>query len=147
MKQRVTVFGLAILLVILLISCIKRETVGTGAVVIGIEGPKWHLVEVIDSPVSPQPGKRRPFITFDATNKQASGFASCNNFFGSYELDGSSLKFGPAGATRMFCEGTAGEVEMRFMESLKQTRTWELRDGALLLHDGSKVLARFTTEE
>ena len=144
MKQRVTVFGLAILLVNLLISCIQRETVGTGAVVIGIEGPKWRLVEVSDAPMSPQPGERRPFITFDATNKQASGFAGCNNFFGSYELDGSSLKFGPVGTTRMFCEGAAGEVEMRFMESLEQTRTWELRDSALLLLDGSRVLARFT---
>ncbi len=142
MKQKVTVFGFAILLVVLLISCIKRETAGTGAVVISIEGPKWRLVEVSDSPVSPQ-----PFITFDATNRQASGFAGCNNFFGSYELDGSSLKFGPVGATRMFCEGAAGEVEMRFMELLEQTRTWELRNGALLLLDASKVLARFTTEE
>ncbi len=147
MKQRVTVFGLAILLFVLLISCIKRESVGTGAAVIGIEGPKWRLVEVSDAPVSPQPGERRPFIIFNATNKQASGFAGCNNFFGSYELDGSSLKFGPVGATRMFCEGATGEVEMRFMESLEQTRTWELRDGALLLLDGSRVLARFTTEE
>ncbi len=147
MKQRVIVFVLAILLVTLLISCIKRETAGTGAVVISIEGPKWRLVEVSESPVSPRPGERRPFITFDATNKQASGFAGCNNFFGSYELDGSSLKFGPVGATRMFCEGAAGEIEMRFMESLEQTRTWELRDGALLLLDGSKELAWFTTEE
>ena len=145
MKQRVIAFGLAILLVALLISCVKRETAGTGAAVIGIEGPKWRLVEVRDTPVSPQPGERRPFITFDTTNKQASGFAGCNNFFGSYELDGSSLKFGPVGATRMFCEGATGVVEMRFMELLEQTRTWELRDGELLLLDGSKVLARFTT--
>jgi heat shock protein HslJ len=132
-----------ILLVVLLISCTTRERAGTGAVVIGIEGSKWRLVEVSDAPVSPQPGERRPFITFDATNKQASGFAGCNNFFGSYELDGSSLKFGPVGTTRMFCEGPADEVEMRFMESLEQTRTWELRDGTLLHLDGTKVLARF----
>lgn len=144
MKQRVTVLGLAILLVILLISCANRETVGAGAASIGIEGPKWHLVEVSDVAVLPLSGERRPFITFDATNKQASGFAGCNNFFGSYELDGSSLKFGPVGATRMFCEGAAGEVEMRFMASLEQTRTWELKDGALLLLDGSRVFARLT---
>jgi heat shock protein HslJ len=142
MKQRVIAFGLAILLVALLISCVKRETAGTGAAVIGIEGPKWHLMEVSDPPVSPQ-----PFIIFNATNKQTSGFAGCNNFFGNYELNGSSLKFGPVGTTRMFCEGAAGEVEMRFMELLEQIRTWELRDGTLLLHGGSKVLARFTTDE
>ena len=44
MKQKVTVLGLVILLVVVLISCIKRETVDTWAVVLGIEGPKGRLV-------------------------------------------------------------------------------------------------------
>ncbi len=144
MKRRVTILGSAILLAIVMTSCAKREAEGTETPVIGLEGPKWQLVDVSDEPVSPQAGERRPSMTFDATDKQASGFAGCNNFFGSYELDGSSLKFGPVGTTRMFCEGAAGEIEMRFMESLEQARTWELKDSALLLLDGSKVLARFT---
>ena len=147
MKQRVIVLGLAVLLFTLLTSCIKRESADIVTADIGIEGPKWTLVEVIDAPVSIQPGERRPFIIFDATNGQASGFAGCNNFFGSYELDGSSLKFGMIGATRMFCEGAAGELEMRFMELLEQTRTWELRDEELLFLDSSKVRARFTAED
>ena len=58
--------------------------------------------------------------------------------------DGSSLKFGTVGATRMFCEGEAGEVELRFMQALEQTRSWEIRAGALLLFKDSEVLARFT---
>lgn len=131
-------------MVFLLTSCVKREPAETVAVVIGIEGPKWRLVEVGGAPVSPRPGERRPFIIFDIANKQASGFAGCNNFVGSYELGGSSLKFGPVEATRMFCEGAAGDVEMRFMESLEQTGRWELRDDTLLLLDGTKVLAWFT---
>ena len=144
MKQRVAVLGLAVLSVFLLISCIKREPAASGAVLIGIEGPKWPLVEVSGEPVSPKPGERWPFIIFDAANKRASGFGGCNNFFGSYELDGSSLKFGPVGSTRIFCEGPVGEVEMRFMESLGQTGRWEIRGSTLLHLDGTKVLARFT---
>jgi heat shock protein HslJ len=109
----------------------------------GIQGPEWQLVEVGGTPVSPLTGDQRPFISFDAVKNEAAGFGGCNNFFGGYELHGSSLKFGPVGATRMFCEGEAGEVELRFMQALEKTRSWEIRDGMLLLKE-SEVLARFT---
>ncbi|UCD36298.1 MAG: META domain-containing protein [Nitrospiraceae bacterium] len=109
-----------------------------------LEDARWQLVEADGSPVAPLPGERQPSMTFDAGKKQATGFAGCNTFFGSYELDGSSLTFGPVGATRMFCEGAAGEVEMKFMQALEQTRTWEVRDCSLLLLKNGEVLARFT---
>jgi heat shock protein HslJ len=144
MGQRVSVIGLVMLFLILVVSCTTHEKRSTRPAAAGIEGPEWQLLEVGGSPVSPLAGERRPFIRFDGTKKQASGFAGCNNFFGSYELHGSSLKFGPLGATRMFCEGVSGEVEIRFMQALEQTRTWKLRDGALLLLKDSEVLARFT---
>ena len=135
------------LLITLLVSCIKSERGGISPVAIGIEGPKWQLVEVGGSPVSiqsGQSGKRLPFVRFDGDKKQATGFAGCNDFFGNYKLSGSSLKFGLIGATRMFCEGEAGEMEMRYMAAMKKTRAWNIRDGVLLFLDDSDVLARFT---
>jgi heat shock protein HslJ len=143
MGQGVSVIGFVILFVILVVSCTAPEKRSTRPAATGIEGPEWQLLEVGGSPVSPTADKSRPFIRFDGTKKQASGFTGCNNFFGSYELDGSSLKFGPLGATRMFCEGVSGEIEIKFMQALEQTRTWELRDDTLFLYRGSKVLARF----
>jgi len=109
-----------------------------------LEGSEWRLDELGGSPVSLPAGERWPSITFDGAKKQASGFNGCNNFFSDYNLDGSSLEFGPVGATRRFCEGTAGEVEMKFMQALEKTRSWEIRDGLLMLLDGSDILARFT---
>lgn len=147
MEKRVSVIGLVMLFVMLAVSCTTHEKRSTRPAATGIEGPEWQLLEVGGSPVSPLAGEHRPFIRFDGTKKQASGFAGCNNFFGSYELDGSSLKFGPLGSTRMLCEGVSGNVEIRFMQALEQTRTWELRDGTLFLHRDSKVLARFATEQ
>jgi putative lipoprotein len=144
MEQKGSVIGLVMLFVVLVVSCTTHDKRSTRPAVTGIEGPEWQLLEVDGSPVSPIAGERQSFIKFDETKKQASGFAGCNNFFGSYELNGSSLTFGPLGATRMFCEGVSGEVEIKFMEALEQTRTWELRDGALLLIKNSEVLARFT---
>ena len=135
------------MLVALLTSCATRNSEDTGAPVIGIEGHKWRLVELSDESMSPQPGESGPFITFDATVKQASGFAGCNNFFGSYELDGASLTFGPVGSTRRFCEGGIGELERRLFESLEKTRAWEIKDSALTFLDGGVALARFTRIE
>lgn len=110
-----------------------------------LEGIEWHLMEVSGSPVSPLRGERQPFIIFDGTKKQVNGFNGCNNFFSDYKIDDSSMNFAPVGATRMFCEGTAGEVEMKFMQALGKTRSWEIRDSLLILLDNGDVLARFTT--
>ena len=144
MKKRTAVIRCAMLLVILLVSCIKSETGGIRPAEIGIEGPEWQLVEVSGVPVSPLAGERRPFVKFDAAKKQAAGYAGCNNFFGGYELSGSSLKFGPVGSTRMACPDLQMSLETEVFIALDKTRAWDIRDGVLLLLDDSVVLARFT---
>ncbi len=113
----------------------------------GPESIEWRLMEAGGTPIPPLANKRQPYILLDPVEKKAAGFSGCNNFFGSYELDGALLKFGPVGATRMFCEGESGEVEMRFMDALQQTRTWERRDGTLLLLKDGESLARFTIKQ
>jgi len=140
MMKRTTVTIWAIVFLTLPVSCVKSNTGGIGPSAMSIEGPEWRLIEVDGSPVSPLPGKRQPFILFNAMKKQATGFAGCNNFFGSYELDGPALRFGPVGATRMFCEGEPGEVELKFMGALEKTRSWEISDNVLLLKNG-EILA------
>jgi len=145
MMKRSAIFLCAMLLSLVPVSSIKSETGGIRTAANGIEGPEWQLVEVSGSPVSPLAGEKQPHIIFDPSKKQVTGFAGCNNFFGSYDLDGSALKFGPVGASRMFCEGEAGEVELKLMQALEQTRSWEIRDGALLLIKDREVLARFTS--
>lgn len=107
-----------------------------------LEGIEWSLREVSGSSVSPLHGER-PFIKFDGTKKQAIGFNGCNDFFAGYEIDASSLKFGPVAATRRFCEGTANEVEKKFMQALDKTNSWGMKDGLLILLENSCVIARF----
>ncbi len=110
----------------------------------GIEGIQWQLAEVSGNPVSALAGEQGPFLKFDAVKKQVTGFSGCNNFFGSYEIDGVSLTFGPFGSTRMACPDLQTRLETEIFQSLDKTRTWKIQDGALLLLDGSDVLARFT---
>ena len=131
----------------LLVSCMKQTAPSPGAEDTGIEGIPWYLTEVGGSPVSPTANDKQPHILLDPSQKRATGFAGCNHFFGNYELDGSSLTFGPMGATRMACPDLETVLETSVFEALQKTRKWKKADGALLLLDGDAVLSRFSQEK
>jgi heat shock protein HslJ len=139
-----TIVGSALCITMLLVSCMKQAAPPPGAEVAGIEGIQWYLTEVGGSPVSPTADDKQPHILLDPAQKQATGFAGCNHFFGSYELDGSSLTFGPMGATRMACPDLETGLETSVFEALEKTRKWKQAGGALLFIDGDEVLARFS---
>jgi heat shock protein HslJ len=139
--------GSALCIAMLLLSCMKQETPPPGAEAAGIEGIQWYLTEVGGAPISPMAGDKQPHMLLDPEEKQATGFAGCNNFFGSYELDGSSLTFGPMGATRMACPDLETGLEASVFHALENTRKWEKAEKELLLLDGDDVLARFSREK
>jgi len=144
MKNRLIIAGRLLLLGLLLVSCMKKEAAGIGPDADSLEGVQWYLQEVGGSPISSMAKDKQPHITLDASKKMATGFSGCNNFFGGYELDGESLKFGPVGATRMACPDLEMSLETEVFKALDQTRTWKIQDGELLFLDDSKVLARFS---
>ena len=147
MKRRILVIAWPLFLGMLLFSCVKHETNGPVTEAAGIEGVQWYLTEVAGSPISAKANDKQPHIMLDPVEKSATGFSGCNNFFGSYELDGSSLKFGPVGATRMACPDIETGLETEVFKGLDQTRTWKIQDGKLIFLDDSDVLARFTKEK
>lgn len=146
MEKRAVVVGWAMLIVTLLFSCHGSADVTLPATD-NIEDTKWQLIEVSGAPVSPLAGEKRPHILLDSSQKKATGFAGCNNFFGSYEIDGAALKFGPIGSTRMSCLDLQLSLETEFLNALDQTSGWEIKDDMLLFLDGGDVLARFTKED
>ena len=146
MKKKAVFFVWAILLATLLVSFNETEAGVTKPDAAGIEGIQWLLAEVSGNPVLPLAGERRPFLKFDAVKKQATGFSGCNNFFGTYEIDGASLKFGPVGATRMACPDLETSLETEVFKAMDQTRAWKIQGKELLFLDDSEILARFTQE-
>jgi heat shock protein HslJ len=143
--MRISAFAFgAICIAMLLASCMKQTAPSPGAQAADIEGIRWYLTEVGGSPVSPLAGDKQPHMLLDPAENQATGFAGCNHFFGSYELDGSSLTFGPMGATRMACPDLETGLEASVFEALENTRQWKQAGGELLLIDGDAVLARFS---
>lgn len=128
---------------VLPVSCSKKELADAAAEAVRIEGTQWYLSEVAGSPVSPAANEKQPHILFDAAKLQVTGFAGCNNFFGSYELDGAALKFGPIGSTRMACPDLETSLETEVFKALENTRSWEVKDKELLFLDAGTILARF----
>lgn len=146
--MRMTAFvGSVLCIAMLLVSCTKKDIPTSGAQAADIEGIQWYLTEVGGLPVSLMADDKQPHILLDPAQKQATGFAGCNNFFGSYELDGSSLTFGPMGATRMACPDLETGLEASVFNALESARKWKIEGGELLLLEADAVLARFSREQ
>jgi heat shock protein HslJ len=101
------------------------------------EGQDWSLVasydetsgEITSVPIGVQP-------TLLLQDGAASGFAGCNQFSGSYLLDGSSLTFGEEmSVTLALCEGPGQLVENSYLAALGQVGSWAIDGEQLQLYD------------
>jgi len=71
------------------------------------------------------------------------GNDGCNAFSGSYEADGSKLRFGTLAGTNKACSGPADAVSRRVNTALARVRAYEVRDDTLQMKDagGETVLS------
>jgi heat shock protein HslJ len=112
--------------------------------VISMVGKKWKLVELNGKPVEKNPGDGRDyFITLQQEESRISGFAGCNNFFGSYELkDGNRISFSKMGSTMMACPNMTTEQEL--FKVLETVDNYTMNDNLLQLSKARMApLARF----
>ena len=83
-----------------------------------------------------------PTLAFE--DGSASGNASCNQYFGPYEIDGSSLTFGQLASTQMFCgEPGVMDQEAAYLTALASVDTWSIDDEVLTLSSGDAELLRY----
>jgi heat shock protein HslJ len=72
------------------------------------------------------------------------GYAGCNRFFGSYQLNGNTINIEPAGVTRMACPPPKMSFEMSFIEALQSANTVARAGSRIALrNDKGKATARF----
>ena len=115
-----------------------------------LEGPEWILHSYQDQSgelVEPLTGTS-PSAKFDAG--QVNGNASCNGYFGGYELDGSSISMGPLASTEMFCGNPPGvmDQEQAFLAAMSSAAGYKIEAEQLLLLDaGGEVLLVFDVAE
>jgi copper homeostasis protein (lipoprotein) len=109
-----------------------------------VENRRWQLVELGGRAAEPPAGREGAYFELDPAESRITGNASCNRFFGSYELHpGGRIRFGSEmGSTMMACPDL--EQEREFLEMLGRVDNYTLGDGMLSLNRARMApLARF----
>jgi heat shock protein HslJ len=112
----------------------------------GPEDTNWRLIRVLSG------GSLRGVpadvtATLRMSGGQAGGSGGCNQYGGSYTLDGASLTFGQLTTTEMACMDGSMAIETAYYAALREVTGWSMSDGTLELTgaDG-QALARFAVE-
>ena len=102
----------------------------------------WMLTEIAGPDGTMTSPLTIPTLTFEGGS--ASGNASCNQYFGSYEIDGSSITFGQLASTQMFCgEPGVMDQEAAYLAALASVDTWSMDGETLTLSSGDTALLRY----
>ena len=76
-----------------------------------------------------------PTILFDAEENKISGFAGCNNFFGSYDPENNQLDFSKMGLTRKMCPDMS--IENDFINNMKSVTYYKIDNNQLMFYNKS----------
>ena len=119
------------------------ETCGTPLAQAELPNTYWRLVRLGKEPVLVAPEGREPHLRFLPAENRLQGSTGCNRLMGSYEQDGTKLRFGAVATTRMACpDGTAPEQD--FVQALEATRRFNIVGSHLeLFGEDGRLLARF----
>jgi putative lipoprotein len=105
-----------------------------------LEGTLWELEDLSgDGVVS------GTHVTLDFSEKgRATGNGSCNRYFSTVEMSGSSIRFGAVGATRMACATAVSLQEVKYFEALEAAHRFTIEDNTLSIFGGGSRPLRFT---
>lgn len=65
-------------------------------------------------------------VTLDLTEDQAIGTSGCNQYGGTYAVEGSGITFGPMSVTEMACPDPQMSVEAAYLAALTAATTWAI---------------------
>jgi heat shock protein HslJ len=105
-----------------------------------LENATWRLTELPGQTLPPAQDRNALTVRFEAG--RVHGFSGCNQFMGSYTLDGQRLVLGVVGGTMMACPERAMSVENRFLKSFAGTLNVAVAGNTLTLTpaDGGTAL-------
>ena len=102
----------------------------------------WKLLEINGEKVKGPSNVREPHFILRSDGKSVKGFGGCNNFMGSYKVDGNKIEFGPMAGTRKFCKETMN-IENAFMKVFAEANNYKIFGESLELYKDNKLLAKF----
>lgn len=111
---------------------------GGGADPGAFEGQPWVVTSGIDVPQDI--AVVWPSATFE--DGRVAGSTGCNQYSGSYTVEGDSLELGQLASTQMACAPPADRIEQSYVAALDRVARWRLDGDELVLSDadGAEVL-------
>lgn len=105
------------------------------------EGTHWKLTILNGSAVTPSRKSREAHLVFQSEGR-AAGYDGCNRLFGSYTLDGDTVRFEKMGGTLVACLEAVRDREFR--EALAKAAKWRIVGSRLELRSREdEILAQF----
>ncbi len=83
-------------------------------------------------------GNDLPFVQFGSKGEM-NGNGGCNNFGGTYEINGSRLIIGPIMSTKKACMGPAMNTETEFFTALQKAHHFEATHKRLVIFDANNT--------
>ena len=105
-------------------------------------GTYWRLVELNGEIVNTPEGMKEAHMILAAAESRVHGNAACNNFFGQFTENQTTLAFSALGSTRMACP-QAMDTERDFLAALGATTRYQISGLMLELYAADQLLARF----
>ena len=105
-------------------------------------GTSWKLQDLQGTRVL---GQVEATLSFPEVGLVA-GNATCNRFFGTVEIKGNNMKFGPLGSTKMACADSVMNQETKYLQALHEVEEFTIQEPdhiLLLKSDGTKEPLRF----
>lgn len=117
----------------------------------GLEGTLWQMVSYMDGEGAtqnaiPTSGSE---VTAEFIQGEINGAGGCNNYFGSYVVEGNTITIGPLGSTMMLCQPQqVMEQEAAYFAALESAATYAVVENQLILSntDGQPVVTYNATE-
>ncbi len=104
-----------------------------------LDGTSWKLTEYqVAFGTEKKKMTDEAEVTAKFSDSKVSGKSGCNNYNGTYQVNGNEISFGPIASTRMACEGFAQEIETTYLGQLQKVKYYDLQGNALYLRDADK---------
>lgn len=100
-------------------------------------GKQWNVTSLLGKTLTADDAlKTLPSLNFSDDGKLY-GSTGCNNFTGSYKLDGTKLSLNPGAMTKMMCSGT---TEQDFLTAINQVTNFKMDGNTLNLLNGAATV-------
>lgn len=137
-----------LLLILILLPCLAgcRHTApltGSSTELCFDRNEVWQLVKIQNKEIHYTNDRQAIILQFNPEAKGISGFSGCNNYFGQYKCDNTSIFFTDLGSTRMACPDAQMTLENKFLPLLEKVNRYELTRYTLTLYQNERILLVF----